>query len=249
MLKGMIIAITALSLTAVFAAAFNASLGSHQADNIKAGSYYIDADSNGNPDCGDALTRNIATSGITPIRVSQFNVYHPISQIQGITDANNNNWPDYCENVGPQASGTPFSGNVFHPLYYVTTGSSASDFSVDSNNNGCFDYCDCLPTDMAANRCYNNDVYSYNCRGDRIALVQDCGEDSCPSYDLSTMCWSCATDGKSIYKAIYCTDRGCNNDACFAVANITSVVASQACTNSCARPKCFQCPSCSAFCT
>ena len=183
------------------------SLPWHVNEEISAAGYVLDEDSDGEPICGDYAIYRLADTPIQPKYVSDMDSYHPVTQVEGIKDENGNGWPDYCESRGA-TTGTVFTNNiVFHSLTELTTGSGPGDVSMDSNENGCFDYCDCLPGEFTGAGCYDNDVYDFVC-GARGSKITDCGESG---YGLNH--WDC--DGTDLveYRDYY--DRYCLDGSCY----------------------------------
>ena len=62
-------------------------------------------------------------------------------------------------------------------------------------------------------RCYNNDVYWYDSNGHRNDKYEECGNDSCGS-------WQYYCNGDKVYKKRTCYEKGCENNRCFEELNV-----------------------------
>lgn len=86
------------------------------------------------------------------------------------------------------------------PEWYCSGGYCEYRCNYSSSCNGYDDHDD--------KRCYNDDVYWYDSSGHRDDKYEECGSDSCGS-------WQYYCSGDKVYKKRTCYERGCRNDRCF----------------------------------
>lgn len=187
--------------------AFDAAAPGHEKSRVSAAGFVLDSNSNGNPDCGDHLVREIPAEPISRIYASEIKVFHPARQIGGITDSDGNGWPDYCDSRSVPPSETFADTDTYHQLYQFTSGPWLTSFSVDSDQNGCFDYCDCLPGEFTGDACYDGDVYHFEC-GAPVSKVQECNINECGDPLIS----ECSGNDVIVYQTCYtgsCADGAC----------------------------------------
>jgi len=145
-------------------------------------------------DCGQDCSDECAYSG-------QARCYNSTSrQICGDYDSDSClEWSNRDSCQGSTSCGYGRCDNDERPQWRCSGGDCEYDCGYSSS---------CGGDDHDYKRCYNNDVYWYNSSGHRQDKYDECGSDSCGSWD-----YYCS--GKKVYKKRDCYDKGCDDSKCF----------------------------------